>query len=138
VQIFVNSDARIRVDDRVISFVQDEADRALGRHKDRLTRVDFHLSDVNSHKFGLLDKRCVLEAHPAGRQPLVVTVDAPNVRSAVHGAVAKLQTALERFFGRTSRRSRARHQEPPPAECEAESASLPLKSSKSGSGPRAA
>jgi hypothetical protein len=52
--------------------------------------VNFHLSDVNSHKFGLLDKRCLLEAHPAGRQPLVVTVEAPNVRSAIHAALTKL------------------------------------------------
>jgi hypothetical protein len=102
-QIYVNGDKNVRVDDRVISFVQGEADRALGRYKDRLTRVDFHLSDVNSHKFGLLDKRCLVEARPAGHQPVAVTLVASNVRAAINGSLSKLQTALERCLARPKR-----------------------------------
>jgi hypothetical protein len=101
-RIQVNSDKNISVDDRVISFVRDKADRALGRYEGRLMHVDFHLSDANSHKPGALDKRCVVEARPSGHQPVVVKVAARNVRSAVTGALGKMQSALEKFFGRSA------------------------------------
>lgn len=105
-QIQVNSDKNIKVDERVASFVRNEADRALSPFKRRLTRVEFHLSDVNSHKFAALDKRCKVEARPAGRKPLGVTMTAGTVRSAVQGSLAKLQSALEKYFGRLTRTSR--------------------------------
>jgi hypothetical protein len=98
VLIHVNSDKNIRVDDRVMAFVQGETDRALRRYAENLTRVDFHITDVNSHKFGLLDKRCLIEARPSGHPPVVATMVAPNVRSAVTGSLSKLRTALERYF----------------------------------------
>jgi hypothetical protein len=100
VQIQVKSDKNIKVDDRVVAFVQAEADHALGRYGRRLTRVEFHLSDVNSHKSGTLDKHCVVEARPAGHQPVVVKTAATTVRSAVHASLAKLQSALEKSIGR--------------------------------------
>jgi hypothetical protein len=99
-KIQVNSDKNIRVDTRVISFVRDEADQALKGFKSKLTRVEFHLSDVNSHKFGPQDKRCMIEARPAGRRPLGVSATAGTIRSAVHGSLSKLQSALEKYFGR--------------------------------------
>jgi hypothetical protein len=102
VRIQINSDKNIRVDERVISFVTGKADQVLGRYEDKLTRVDFHLSDANSHKSGALDKRCVVEARPAGHQPVVVKVAAANVRSAVTGSLAKLRSALEKYFGRSA------------------------------------
>jgi len=108
-QIYVNSDNNIRVDTRVVSFVRTEAERALKPYTDKLTRVQVHLSDVNSHKFGTQDKRCVVEARPAGSQPLVVTAAAANVRSAVQGSLSKMQVALERHFERTGKGSRVRH-----------------------------
>lgn len=99
-KIQVNSDKNIKVDDRVVSFVRQKADHALKRFARKLTRVEFHLSDVNSHKFGPQDKRCMIEARPAGRRPLGVTTTAGTIRSAVHGSLSKLQNALEKYFGR--------------------------------------
>jgi len=105
-KIQVNSDKNIKVDDRVSSFVRREANHALERFKSKLTRVEFYLSDVNSHKFAALDKRCKVEARPAGRKPLGVTMTAGTVRSAVQGSLTKLQNALEKHFGRLTRTSR--------------------------------
>jgi hypothetical protein len=101
--ILVNSDNNIQVDARVVSFVRDEAARALGRFRTKLTRVECHLSDVNSHKFAVGDKRCLIEARPAGGRPVVVIMHGANVRSAVTGSLSKLQMALERRLARTSK-----------------------------------
>ena len=108
-QIHVNSDGNISADSRVVSFVSLEADRAIGRYKDRLERLEFHLSDVNSHKSGTHDKRCVVEARAAGRRPLVVSMAARNLRVSIRGSLTKLKNSLEKHFGRSSPASRRRH-----------------------------
>jgi hypothetical protein len=105
-RIQVNSDKTITVDSRVISFVDSEVKRSLGRFEDRLTRVEVHLSDVNSYKRGSRDKRCMVEARPAGAQPLAVTMAAARVDAAVRGALSKLRRALEAAFGRAGKQTR--------------------------------
>ncbi len=99
-KIQINSDKNVAMDAEASRFVRGEANRALSRFKSKLTRVEFHLSDVNSHKFGKRDKRCVIEVRPAGHRPLAIRVASPNVRSAVRAALTKLRSALETFFGR--------------------------------------
>jgi hypothetical protein len=47
----VRSDKNVTVDTRVIQFVR-EVNRFLKRFGSRLTRVEVHLSNVNSRKFG--------------------------------------------------------------------------------------
>lgn len=96
----VNSDKNINVDTRVVHFVQGEVNRVLRRFAGKLTRAEVHLSDVNSHKFGTNDKRCVIEARPARHRPLSATNRAPTVRQAVSGALDKMRSSLETFFGR--------------------------------------
>src|SRR5215475_9092384 len=100
-KIQVNSDKNITVDRTVISFVRTEVGRLLVRYKSQLTRVEVYLSDANSHKFGTHDKRCVVEVRPAGRNPMVATIDSGSVRSAIQGSLAKMQRALERYLGRS-------------------------------------
>jgi hypothetical protein len=107
-KVYVKSDKTISVDDRVVAFVEGEADHALGRYKRRLTRLDVHLSDENSHKAGGKDKRCVMEARPAGHSPLVVKTAAATVRSAVHDSLTKLESALEKSLARSGKGSEAR------------------------------
>jgi hypothetical protein len=108
-QIQVNSDKNIEVDSQFGAFVRGEAGRALGRFKDRLTRVEFYLSDVNGPRFGTQDKRCLLEARPARHRPLVVRATAATVDSAVRISLSKLRNALETLFARLrTRRTTAR------------------------------
>jgi hypothetical protein len=112
-QIQVNSDKNITVDAEFTGFVRDEVNRALARFKDKLTRVEVHLSDVNSLKFGKQDKRCMVEARPAGHRPLVTTMSSANIDSAVRGSLNKLRTALDTLFARTGKaRKTARPLEP--------------------------
>lgn len=105
-QIQVNSDKNIPVDTRVINFVEGEANRVLKRFAGKLTRVEFHLSDVNAKKFGTHDKRCLVEVRPAGHRPLTVSNAAATVEAAVGGVLIKLRSALETLFGRMGERRR--------------------------------
>jgi hypothetical protein len=106
VRIQINSDKNIGVDTRVVHFVEGEANRVLKRFAGKLTRVEFHLSDVNAHKFGTHDKRCLVEARPAGHRPLTVSNAAATVPAAVGGVLIKLRSALQALFGRTGERRR--------------------------------
>jgi len=103
VRIQINSDKNISADTRVLQFVRSEVNRFLKRFGCKLTRVEVHLSDVNSRKFGINDKRCLIEARPARHRPLSATNRAQTVRQAVGGALTKLRTRLETFYGRLER-----------------------------------
>lgn len=75
----------------------------LSRFEGRLTRVEVHVGDETERKdFG--DKRCLVEARPAGRDPVSVTDHADSVEQATSRALAKLVTALERDFGKITNR----------------------------------
>lgn len=104
VRIQINSDKNVAVDTRVIQFVRGEVNRLLKRFGSKLTRVEVHLSDVNSRKFGVNDKRCLIEARPARHRPLTANNRAQTVRLAVSGALTKLRSGLETFYGRLENR----------------------------------
>ena len=72
----------------------------LSRFSDQITRLEVHLSDENSLKEGLNDKRCLLEARLEGRQPIAVKNQANNLEQAVVGAVDKLKVSLDTKIGR--------------------------------------
>jgi hypothetical protein len=100
VKILVNSDKNISTDRGVIGFVEAEVTRGLKRFARRLTRVEVHLSDVNSHKFGTHDKRCMIEVRPAGSRAKTATVSAATLKEALAGALKKMRNSLETKFGR--------------------------------------
>lgn len=104
-KINLNTDNHIPADARMVEHVETVVQGALSRFEGRITRVEVHLSDVNSHKSGDgVDKRCVLEARPAGQQPVAVTEDAENVAQALSGAAQKLKRALDTIFGKLDKR----------------------------------
>jgi len=92
----VRTDARTTAD---VAGVAAAVEAGLSRYRDRLTRVEVHLSDVNGPKGGR-DCRCALEARPAGRQPVAVTSEAHTPDDAVRGAVEKMGSLLSAAFGR--------------------------------------
>jgi sigma 54 modulation/S30EA-like ribosomal protein len=99
-RIQVNSDATVKGDLRVVSFVRHEIDRILARFTDRLTRVEVHLSDLNAAKSGAADKRCVVEARPTQTRPLTTTATARRLDAAIGQALRKMQRLLASFYGR--------------------------------------
>lgn len=72
----------------------------LTRFSDQITRIEVHLSDENSDKQGLNDKRCMMEARIAGMKPIAVTNHANTHEQAIEGAIDKLRTSLDTILGR--------------------------------------
>lgn len=102
-KIQVNSDKTIAVNAGLTQFVEREVSRLLGRFATRITRVEIHLSDVDNIKTGQADKRCLIEARPAGAPPRTASARAAKVSSAVDEALGKMQRSLTTFFGRKER-----------------------------------
>ena len=75
---------------------------AVTRFERQLTRVEVHLSDVNSLKGGDEDKRCVIEARPTGQAPVAVTHHAATMRMALNGGLNKLTHKLDRVLASRS------------------------------------
>lgn len=90
----------------IISHVESEVEKSLKLFRDRVTRVEVHLRDDNGPKSGT-DKRCVMEARLASRQPLAVENVGTDMYDAVAGAAGKLERAVrkvvekEREYGAT-------------------------------------
>ncbi len=100
-QVLVSTDHNIEGHEALTDRITDVVERALTRFKDRITRVDVHLSDENSDKKGGgLDMRCVMEARVEGHQPVAVTDHAATVDQAVSGAIHKLTRSVDHLFGR--------------------------------------
>jgi ribosome-associated translation inhibitor RaiA len=72
----------------------------LNRFKDHITRLEVHLSDEDSNKNGVNDKRCMIEARLEGMQPIAVTNHADSHELAVTGAVDKLKSSIDTIEGR--------------------------------------
>jgi len=103
-QIQVNTDNHIHGREEIVALVETSVEGALGRFRDRITRVEAHLSDTNSHKTKGDDIRCVLEARLAGHQPIAVTHQASTVELALSGAADKLERSVESTLGRLKER----------------------------------
>lgn len=99
-KIQVNTDNTIQGREDVVRLVTSSVEGAVGRHSDRITRVEAHLSDTNSHKPGDNDKRCVLEVRLAGLQPIAVSHEAATLEQAVSEAAGKLERLVDRTLGR--------------------------------------
>ena len=109
-KIQINSDKQVVVNAELSSFIEAEVRRALGRFEKQLTRLEVHLSDLNSSsKRGLRDKRCLLEARPAGQKPVSVAFETGSLEQSVRGAANQmkrlLETSFSKSFGQTPRRS---------------------------------
>lgn len=101
----LNTDSNIDGTEALAQEVETAILDGLAGFSDDITRVEVHLSDANSAaKSGPADMRCLLEARPAGHQPVAVSHNADTMTQAVDGAVEKLHRALESMFGRIADR----------------------------------
>ena len=99
-QVFIQTDRNITLTEKQRADFEQDMTRAVDRFKSRLTRIEAHLSDINSDRGGESDKRCMLEARPSGLKPLAVDHQAATVELAISGASSKLVSKLESTFGR--------------------------------------
>lgn len=101
----IRTDNHITNTERLSEWVASEVESAVaGRYNGRLHRVDVHLRDENAHKGGL-DKRCSIEAHLSGHQPIAVQGEGADLDAAVMSAVRKLTRSIEHTLGRIDDRA---------------------------------
>ncbi len=99
--IQVNTDKNISGQEAMTQSVEEILGRVLERFADQITRLEVHLSDENSaSKSGVIDKRCLLEARLAGRDPTSVSDVALTVEQAATGAAHKMVRLLESELGK--------------------------------------
>lgn len=99
-QVQVHTDDHIQGGESLAQWITDEATSKLARFRDQVTRLEVFITDVDAGKSGANDKRCRLEARPAGRQPVSVTGEGDKVAGAFNAAVTKLLSVLETDLGR--------------------------------------
>ena len=104
-QVQVNTDDHIQGGESLAQWVQEEAGSRLARFKENVTRLEVFLTDLDSSKSGVNDKRCRLEARVVSRQPVTVTADADKMAAAFIAAVEKLVRALDNDLGRAKDRN---------------------------------
>ncbi|WIX98593.1 HPF/RaiA family ribosome-associated protein [Amycolatopsis mongoliensis] len=103
-QIQISTDKNVHAGDALVRHLEDEIQATLARFTDRITRLDVHLGDEIAAGAEGVERRCVLEARPAGYRPVSVTHHAGSVAEACRGAVRKLESVLESTYGRAYHR----------------------------------
>ena len=96
--IEIRTDKNIHGGERLISYVRAELMKEFQRYSERITHFLVHISDENGEKSGDNDKRCMIEARPAGLKPVAVTHKAATVDASIHGAIDKLKRSLEHLY----------------------------------------
>jgi hypothetical protein len=97
--IQISTDRAVHGGDELIRHFESELAARLSRFSDHITRLEAHFSEESAAGDGL-DRRCVLEARPAGRRPVAVSHHAGSVGEACRGATHKLESVLESMYGR--------------------------------------
>jgi ribosome-associated translation inhibitor RaiA len=98
--IQLNTDNNITGSEELTERYRSKLEGSLSRFGDRITRIEIYLSDMNSHKGGKDDIRCVLEARLNGLDPIAVSDQAESVDFAFNGASDKLKSAIESTIGK--------------------------------------
>ena len=98
--IQINTGHNIQGNEELIAKFKSTIKSALIRMSDRITKVEVHLKDEDGNKNGKNDKRCMIEAHLEGLQPIVVTDHSDTLNQALDGAIDKLINMIESILGR--------------------------------------
>ena len=115
--IQINTGHNIQGNEALIAKFSSTIENSLNRLSDHITTVEVHLKDEDGDKNGKNDKRCMIEAHIEGRQPIVVTDHADDLNQALDGAIDKLISMMESILDRQhDQRSRKTEQATPESE----------------------
>ncbi|MFO1096558.1 MAG: HPF/RaiA family ribosome-associated protein [Planctomycetaceae bacterium] len=99
-QVQVHTDNHVHGSAELSSRVAADVSDALRHYGPQITRVEVHLTDVNSSKKGEDDKRCLMEARVSGFDPIAASHHAGTIDEAIAGAIDVLHRNLERAIGK--------------------------------------
>jgi ribosome-associated translation inhibitor RaiA len=98
--IQINTDNQLVSDAEANARLEERVRTKLKRYESRLSRVEIHVSDANSHKGGDGDKKVTLEARANGHAPIAVHAEAARVDVAITAAADKAVRALDHALGK--------------------------------------
>lgn len=99
-KVQVNTDNNVVGSDFFSERTEADLTSVLSRFESRLTRVEVHLRNESAGRSTGDDFRCMVEARPAGAEPVTVTHHGATLLEALHGATDKLETLLTGKFER--------------------------------------
>lgn len=100
-QIQVNTDNQTEGSASLTDEVQVIIEEKFSHFADRITRVEVHLNDENSHvRSGGDDKGCQIEVRLAGMEPISVSDHSTSHDLALRGAANKMKHMLETTLGK--------------------------------------
>ena len=102
-----NTDKNLTLHEEFRDKLNDLLSEELSRFSEYITRIEVHLSDLNGHKDGQNDKRCMLEARVEGRPPIAVSAGDDTYELSVSAAIDKLKSSLDTILGRIKNINRA-------------------------------
>ena len=94
----INTDKNIEGYSRMNDFFSGEIKKELDRFERKVTRVEVHLGDENSDKFGTNDKRCLIEVRVEGKNPIAVTTHSNTIEKAFYEGVVKIKRSLDNIL----------------------------------------
>ena len=98
-----NSDNRVEGTDAMAEQAEARTRERLARFEGRLTRIEVHVRDIDGTTDGAEGIEAVIEARPAGGQPVAVTDRGAKPEAAINGALKKLVMRLDSDFGKADR-----------------------------------
>lgn len=107
-KIQINTDHNISGSQELNRYIDSSLSEHFERYNKALTRIEVHLSDENAGKYGINDKRCLLEARIANHQPIVVSHHAGTIHEAIEVASTKLLRSLDGMSERMTNHHSAR------------------------------
>jgi ribosomal subunit interface protein len=99
-QIQINSDKNINITDELKEDYKAKTEKRLARFDSFITRIEVHLSDENSEKSGLNDKKCLIEARMENRQPIIVTDTSEAIEKSFSSALNKMRRKMDSIVGK--------------------------------------
>lgn len=98
-----NTDNNIEGTEEMASRAEARVRERLARFETRLTRIEVHVRDIDGTTSGARGIEAVIEARPAGREPVSSSDRGTEPAAAVNAALAKLVTRLDSEFGKLDR-----------------------------------
>lgn len=91
----INTDKNIEGYSRMNDFFSEEVKKELARFDEKVTRVEVHLGDENSTKFGKNDKRCTIEVRVEKKNPIAVTTHSDTIEKSFFEGIEKIKRSLD-------------------------------------------
>ncbi|MGZ0017807.1 HPF/RaiA family ribosome-associated protein [Yeosuana sp. AK3] len=99
-KIQFNTDKNIQGTEMLESYVSEKINHKLKHFSDKVTRIEVHLSDQNTHKSGPDDIQCKIEARIEGLQPVLVVSKNSTKEKSLDDAINKMKASLDTIMGK--------------------------------------